>query len=134
MTKHKYKELDYSSFTLLKTHLKSVKTLDIEILGLSMVPLLDPEGHKVKVLYVEDLKILKKFDVIIFWQNNILICHYYWKVNKYFNDPVDPTIVTRPLNPIKNFDHPIKYNDILGIVDQKLSIWMKIKVLCSIIF
>lgn len=99
-----------------------------------MVPLFNPNGHLVKVNYISSLENLKRFDVIVFWQNNILVCHYYWKNNSYFNDPANPTFMTRPLNPIKNFDHPIQFEHILGKVDQELSRWLKFKILLNTLF
>jgi hypothetical protein len=134
VTRQKYKHLDFSSFQLLKRHLEIVKQLDISIIGQSMAPLYRPEGQLVKVSYIEDLNSLKRFDVIVFWQNDILVSHYFWKKNSYFTDPNDPTLVTRPLNPIKSFDHPIKYNQILGILPEKINFWLKIKILYKIIF
>ena len=108
--------------------------MDINVVGKSMIPVYKPEGQVLKVSFIENIKSLKRFDIIVFWQNNMLISHYYWKKNAYFNDPNEPTIMTRPLNPIKSFDHPIKNDQILGILPEKISLWLKLKILMKIIF
>ncbi|MDO9184043.1 MAG: hypothetical protein Q7U04_16640 [Bacteriovorax sp.] len=85
---------------------------------------------------IKDLASLKKFDVIIFWQNNILVCHYFWKENKFFQseslDLNSKIIVTRPLNPLKGYDHPIKMEQILGLVSQaKINWWLRLRIVLN---
>ena len=135
VTKHKFKELDYSSFLLVKKHLENVSVMDITIKGTSMIPLFAEESQVVKVHKIDNRVSLKRFDVIIFWQDGILLSHYFWGVNKHFNeDPNDPYLITRPLNPIKGFDHPIKYEQVLGIIPVELSLFLKLKILFNILF
>ncbi|MBY0412922.1 MAG: hypothetical protein K2Q18_02090 [Bdellovibrionales bacterium] len=130
MIKLKSKEVDFQTFLLACTFLKKSKEMEIAVSGISMLPLYAKDIQITTVRHIEDLKSLKRFDIIIFWQNNILISHYYWKRNEHFNDdPNDPNIVTRPLNPIRSFDHPIKSAQILGILPEKINLWLKIKIL-----
>jgi hypothetical protein len=135
VTKQEYKELDYPSFLLIKKHLAKVSEMDIVIKGISMLPLFSKSSQVVKVQYIEDEKSLKRFDIIVFWQNNILVSHYFWGRNKYFNEnPNDPDLITRPLNPIKGFDHPVKYEHILGIIPEKIGFFLRLKILFNIMF
>lgn len=135
VTEQKFKELDFHSFLTAKELLRHKGELKVTILGKSMVPLYQPTGQVVEIKPIADLSELKRFDIIIFWQHNKLIAHYYWKQNSYFIEDVnDPNLVTRPLNPIKSFDHPIRFNHILGIVPEKMPLWLKLKILFNIIF
>ena len=131
-----YKEVDHSAFIRALDFLRQHGKIFINVYGTSMLPLFKNEGEEVVVTSVSDWQEIKKFDVVVFWQNNILICHYFWRHNKYFNDDVsNPTLLTRPLNPIKGFDHPIKFNQILGTVkSKKISFWTRVKVYLNIIF
>ena len=127
------KDLDYQSFLLTKAVLGIKKKLDFNVSGISMRPLYKSAGEIASVEAVGQLEDLKRFDVIIFWQNNTLIIHYFWGVCKYFNeDPSNPTILTRPLNPIRAFDHPIYFDRILGVVnDKKIGFWLRVKIYLS---
>ena len=135
MTEQKFKELDYSSFQSAKEVLKKVRSLEISVMGTSMMPFYKSSGQKVIVKPLNDISDLKRFDLIVFWQHNMLVAHYYWKQNSYFNeDNNDPNLITRPLNPIKAFDHPIKFDHILGKINDELSLWLKLKILLNILF
>lgn len=129
MTKLQFKEISYDYFLLTKAHLKNVKELDITITGNSMKPLFNEDSQQTKVRYIDDLNLLKRFDVIVFWQGDKLISHYFWKKNEYFqNDNGEPYIITRPLNPIKSFDIPIVSAQILGILPEKIGLGLKLKI------
>lgn len=135
VTEQKFKELDYSSFLAIKEVLNKVEGLEITIIGTSMIPFYKNSGQKVSVKPLKSLDALKRFDIIVFWQQNILVAHYYWKQNSYFNEnEKDPNLMTRPLNPIKAFDHPIKFEHILGKIDDELPWWLRIKILINILF
>ena len=134
VTEQKFKELDYSSFLAAKEVLKKVGNLELTVMGTSMMPFYKSSGTKVIVKPLDDVSGLKRFDLIVFWQHNMLVSHYYWKQNSYFNeDKNDPNLITRPLNPIKAFDHPIKYDHILGKINDELSWWLKLKILLNVL-
>lgn len=122
--------LDYSKFIILKKQLEIEKTIQLEVLGSSMLPLYRSVGERINVEIIHELIELKRFDIIVFWQNEGLIVHYFWKINSFFNDNAkDPTIITRPLNPITAYDHPIHFNQLLGIVrDKKIGNYLKFKI------
>lgn len=135
MTEQKSKGLDFQSFLNAKEVLKHAGELEITVVGKSMTPLYEANGQLVRIKPITNLSELKRFDILIFWQNNKLIAHYYWKQNSYFVENVnDPDLVTRPLNPIKSFDHPIRFKHILGVVPEKMPLWIKLKILINIIF
>ena len=107
--------------------------LQFKIWGKSMQPLFKGDGEVVELELVKNIQEIKRFDIIIFWQGNNLLIHYFWKLNKHFNNSLkDFCIVTRPLNPIERFDHPIRFEQILGRVKkEKMSLLLKLKVLLN---
>jgi len=111
------------------------RKLELNVLGTSMHPLYKSAGEVANVEVLKGLKDLRRFDIIIFWQNNSLIIHYFWSLNKNFNeDPDNPLIVTRPLNPLRAFDHPIYFDRILGRVkEKKIGFWLKLKIYLSLL-
>jgi len=128
--------LDNSEFIILKNYLKLNKTIRLNVWGSSMLPLYKTNGEEVNIVIIHEFQDLKRFDIIVFWQNERFIIHYFWKLNKFFNDnDTNPTIVTRALNPINSFDHPIHFNQVLGIVrEKKIGSWLKFKIALSSIF
>lgn len=128
-----FKEIDFKTFLILKSFLETKGELVMNIKGVSMNPVLY-EKDCVSVVPTKSLNSLKRFDVIIFWQNNILICHYFWRTNTYFqnnsSDLDSKILTTRPLNPLRGYDHPIKMSEILGIVPMvKINWWLKLKII-----
>lgn len=77
------------------------------------------------ILVMVKAKDLKKFDIIVFRQNNKLICHYLWSVNKI----IEPKLMqTRSLLGAKDF--PIKDEDYVGkVISHKLSVWRILKII-----
>lgn len=70
---------------------------------------------------------LKRFDIIVFVQDQKLICHYLWTTNKF----VKPILMqTRSMGGSRDF--PIKEEDYVGkVLSHKLSWLQKIKILLS---
>lgn len=68
---------------------------------------------------------LRRFDIIVFKQDDKLICHYLWGLNQ----EVEPRLMqTKSLKGDK--DLPIKPEDYLGkVVSHKLSLWRKLRIL-----
>jgi hypothetical protein len=131
VTKPEYKELDYQSFLKAQEILRAKGELEINIVGTSMLPHFPISGYTAIVKPVPSLESLKRFDIIVFWQNDKLIGHYFWKKNTHFNED----LLTKPLNPIKGIDHPIQFEQILGIIpDKPIGPYLKLKVFLSLIF
>ena len=72
-------------------------------------------------------KDLKRFDIIVFLRDEMLICHYLWNINRL----VEPLLMqTRNIHGGK--DYPIKEEDYIGkVVSHKLSFFRKLKIIIS---
>lgn len=70
-------------------------------------------------------KNLKRFDIIVFVQNDVLICHYLWNINRV----VKPILYqTRSL--VGGVDFPITQDDYMGrVVSHRLNLWWKLKII-----
>jgi len=92
------------------------------VLTASMDPLI-----KVGDEIVVDIKSndLKRFDIIVFIQDDMLICHYIWSINKF----VRPILIqTRSLLGKKDF--PIDLEKYIGkVISHRLSFVQIIKIL-----
>ena len=97
-----------------------------EIITGSMVPLL-PIGTKIVV--ANNHQDLKRFDIIVFFQDGKLICHFLWHMNK----TVKPILLqTRNLFNLGH-DYPIKEEVYLGkVVSHRLRLRDKFRVLLNI--
>ena len=85
------------------------------------------EKDILRVFPLESIDSLNRFDVVVFWQHNMLLCHYYWAKNIYLSPGI---LLTRPLNPIGGHDHPIRSPQLLGIVPSaKINWWLKLRVI-----
>ena len=123
-----YKDISFTSFQIIQMVLEKQSQLDVRVLGKSMQPILF-EKDIITVYPLTSLESLKRFDVIIFWQNNLLICHYFWRLNSHFQSD-STTLLTRPLNPIRAHDHPIQLSQVLGIVPSVyITRWLRFKIL-----
>lgn len=68
---------------------------------------------------------LKRFDIIVFVQDQKLICHYLWTTNKF----IRPILMqTRSMSGARDF--PIKEENYIGkVVSHRLSFFQKMKIL-----
>ena len=92
------------------------------ILSASMSPLIEV-GDEILV----DVKSekLKRFDVIVFVQDDVLVCHYIWRIN-YIVEP--KLIQTRSL--LGKHDFPIGFDKYVGkVVSHSLSFWQILRIL-----
>lgn len=66
---------------------------------------------------------LKRFDIIVFYENGKLICHYLWSINRI----IKPVLFqARNLGGGKDF--PCKEENYLGrVVSHQLGFWHKVK-------
>jgi signal peptidase I len=90
----------------------------------SMIPVINI-GEE--VLVDVKSKELKRFDIIVFLRDEMLICHYLWNINRF----VEPRLMqTRNIHGGK--DYPIKDEDYIGkVVSHKLSFLRKLKIILS---
>lgn len=68
---------------------------------------------------------IKRFDIVVFYHDGKLICHYLWQMNKF----VKP-ILLQTRNMSGKLDFPVTLDDYLGkVMNYKLSFWQKLKIL-----
>ncbi len=121
-------QINKNEFEILKKSLRELNSIEFVIDGNSMEPLIK-NRTKILISRVDDLKSLRRFDIIVVCLNDRLICHYFWKMNQVYLHPEMNTIVTRPLNPITGYDAPVSINNILGRSDVfSLTLLMKLKI------
>lgn len=97
-----------------------------EIITGSMEPLI-PVGTTIVVAV--DHQDLKRFDIVVFYQDEKLICHFLWQMSR----TVKPILLqTRNLLTLGH-DYPIKEENYLGkVVSHKLRLRDKLRVLLSL--
>lgn len=118
--------MDLIDFYKLKSDLAKSGELKLRIASDSMHPLLKVNSL-VKVVPL-DLDQLKRFDVIIFWENDRLMSHFLWA--KQSSEKSEKSLfITKSLKDPKGFDLPIKDNLLLGTLDVKIPILTKIKII-----
>lgn len=85
----------------------------------SMDPLI-PVGSNVVVDTTAEIKLS---DIIVFWQDNKLICHILWRKNKIISQHGQVILVTRPLFG-RRTDLSITANQVLGkVINYHLPLW-----------
>lgn len=85
--------------------------LKYKVVSDSMTPLI-PIGADLELEKISSLSDLKRFDIVVFVQNNQLMCHFIWHINDHFDKGV---VVTRALKDNKE-DAPFHYKSIVGKV------------------
>lgn len=70
-------------------------------------------------------KNLKRFDIIVFMQDDILICHYLWNINRF----IEPLLLqTRNISGGR--DYPIKEEDYIGkVLSHRMSFLRKLRII-----
>ena len=122
------KEYKLEEFKAMKMKLKSSLSLDIQIVSDSMYPILAVEERCTVSPYL-GVDNLKRFDIIIFWQANRLICHYFWRTSIALNTG-KLQFMTRSLKNIYTNDVPFNEDQILGLIcDTKVKKLTQIKIM-----
>lgn len=86
----------------------------------SMEPVIHP-GDEITVSVGE--KNLKRFDIIVFYQDEKLTCHYLWQKNKIIHP-----ILLQTRNMKKENDLPVPESDYLGkVTSHRLSFFQRLK-------
>lgn len=93
----------------------------------SMAPLI-PVGAELILEPVSDDTVLNRFDIIVFSQNNQLICHYIWHVNQHFDKGL---VITRALKDGRE-DLPFNRNMIKGrVTNFQMGLFQRLKLTLS---
>lgn len=119
-------QLNFEQFKELKEFLKYQKKIRTEVVSGSMEPLI-MTGDSVYVEPVQDIGELKRFDIILFLYNKILVCHVIWHLNHLPNAEGERVFITRGIRS-KYDDLPVPYSHVLGIVKEpRLSLYWKLR-------
>ena len=95
--------------------------IDVRIVSGSMEPVI-MTGETVGVEKLEGTP--KMFDILVFYQNDKFICHYFWKKNAHF-DNAGRNYVTRPLYS-RGFDIPFARRQLLGrVATRRIGFWRR---------
>lgn len=115
--------MDKIEFVLQKNRLAKVGKQNIRIVSDSMQPLLKINQE---ITVIPLLTEIKRFDLLVYFKNNNLTCHFLWMDQRRFNN----SIVTRSLkDPYRN-EPPISFDNIYGVLPHlKISLATKIKIL-----
>lgn len=102
--------------------LKGLPLFKSKIVSNSMEPILKIGDEVVIDVGFKDIQ---RFDIIVFYHDEKLICHYLWRMNKL----VKP-ILLQTRNMSGKLDYPITLENYLGkVVSHKLSLWQKLRII-----
>lgn len=74
---------------------------------------------------------LKRFDIILFKRNSVLVTHYIWKNQIAFNN----SLITRSLKNIYRDEEPVNLSEIVGVVSNyQIPALVRFKVLALCFF
>lgn len=105
MAKHKY---SITEFLSLKKKLGKNNDLNVNIISNSLSPWI--VRHQNVTLKSVEIKDLKAFDIIVYWSDEKLICHIYYKT-------LNGKIMTKGLQS-KEFDQLFSPKLVLGVVED----------------
>ena len=116
----KINKMDMQSFAQLKKKLRSEENYTFKVVSDSMAPIINV-GDEIKVdLSTKEFSV---FDIIVFLQNEKLVCHVVLKKQSEFEPG---SIITAPYKYSK-LDFPVAPDCILGLVSShKLSLFNKL--------
>ncbi|MFL5814735.1 MAG: S26 family signal peptidase [Bdellovibrionia bacterium] len=116
------------SFEELKAKLQREKQLSVRVVTGSMEPVIQIGDE----LLVEDIQEpLKLFDIIVYWNGSVYICHFVWSLNRHTHNAGERWVVTRSLASSRE-DFPVLESGILGrVVDREIpfskKLWIVLK-------
>ena len=100
------------------------ENLFFSIVSNSMDPVLKV-GGEYEITHVDPQE-LRRFDIIVFHDQEILICHYLWHKNQF--EHTDSFVTRSLISDIEDF--PVSFDRYLGkVVDRKLEWWRKLIIL-----
>ena len=101
------------------------ETIEVKIISGSMEPLIKT-GEVVRVEKLSGDP--RPFDILVFYQNNIFLCHYFWRKNIRFDND-GKNYLTRPLLS-RGVDIPFARGQILGRVrGKKIGFWRRMLIM-----
>lgn len=111
--------------TISREQFESLKTLSLyksKVVSGSMLPIIQI-GEEV-IIDIGNMEI-KRFDIIVFYLDGKLVCHYLWHLNRFLKP-----ILLQTRNMSGRMDFPVKIEDYLGkVMSHRLSFWQKLKII-----
>lgn len=108
-----------------REHFEELKKLSLfksKVISDSMEPIIKI-GEEV-VIDVGNMDI-KRFDIIVIYNDGKLVCHYLWKMNRYLKP-----ILLQTRNMAGKLDYPVYTEDYLGkVLSHRLSLWQKLRII-----
>lgn len=120
---HEQYKLDRDQFEILKKKMQN-GPMTIRIVSDSMSPLISVD-EKLSLFPLMNKK-PEKYDIFVYFDGQILICHYFEKEEKVLGQD-SPVWIFRPLK-YDGEDFPVNPKDILGFVNKKISWTLKCKI------
>jgi len=110
-------EISFTEFEVLRD--SKTPLYKFKIVTGSMDPLI-PVGSSV---FVDTTAAIRPTDIIVFWQENKLVCHILWSKNKIISENGQEILVTRPLYGRRR-DLSILSTHVLGkVINYRLPLW-----------
>lgn len=102
--------------------LKKLMMFKSKVITGSMIPIINIGDEVIVEVGQTDIK---RFDIIVIYLDNKLICHFLWRKNK-----VVKPILLQTRNMSKKLDVPIQEENYLGkVISHKIGFWYKLKLL-----
>ena len=130
MTYSDLMKCDNFKFQSIKKIIKKNDSISIKIISDSMQPSLNINDIiNIKYININEYT-FNRFDILLFWDSNFLMCHYFWSYNNLFNNNGSKSINTRSIKEIYSNGIPISPSQVIGIATNcKISTWIKFKIL-----
>lgn len=114
--------LEYLEYLKIKNDVANGGTFKYRIISDSMSPIIKVD----ELISIEDSSLdnLSRYDIIIFWQNNKLICHFIWSQLKDSKDEVN--LITKSIKNPKDIDLPVPKGNVLGKVNVDINLFWRI--------
>jgi signal peptidase I len=116
----------------LKAKLRRDKRIEVRVVTGSMEPVIQVGDE----LVIEEIhEPLELFDIIVYWNGSVYLCHFVWSLNRHTNSHTNSKgehwVVTRSLASSRE-DFPVLESDILGrVVDREIpflrKLWIVLK-------
>jgi hypothetical protein len=124
--------LDEVEFRSLKEVLGRIEKITVRVVSGSMEPCIRT-GEQIEVSRLRARP--RRFDILTFWNGQVIMCHYLWHTNEYLTNPDGQQVyVTRALRR-GSYDAPITESQILGrVVSHRLSAWARFRIVLFTFF
>ena len=129
LTPEQAREIPWAEVEAVRQTIKEEERVAFTVVSGSMEPVI-MTGEQIEVAPIASIDELRTFDILLFWNGKLLICHYLWHINSLPGADGSRVVITRPLASLQGEDLPVPTPYILGkIVSHKIPFWRKLKVL-----